>query len=190
MNLSTLVMLSLSMLVVQALPPTSLKKTPKLPNSNKEEKVNHKTVSTLVKKKTQADSDQVEIPEEMYTAMKPITKYFFKNIQKLLTKSNTKEESKKLKKTKKITKDFFNALVNPLARYYGKHMRALRPLTSTVEETHKSKVPTDPRIQHSASYGGGPDPFQDCIDCLDPEKEKCMICNVMHGIICCIPGYP
>uniref|UniRef100_A0A7M5V665 Cnidarian restricted protein n=1 Tax=Clytia hemisphaerica TaxID=252671 RepID=A0A7M5V665_9CNID len=172
MNFSTLFMLTFSMLVVQALP------------NRKSEKEN---VTISVPKKT-LDADQVEIPEEMFTAMKPITKYFFKAVKKLLTKSNTTERNTK-QKTKKVSKAFFKSFVNPIAKYYGRHMKALRPLTSTVEEQQKLKLPTDPQIMRFAGIGGGYDGFDGCLQCHYHQGYDCMFCNVMFGYICCFPDY-
>ena len=118
------------------------------PWENKETK--EKTeVKKKVSNSNKSAEDYVDIPEDLYNAVKPITQYYFNSIKNLI---NGKAE--KPQKTKKISKDLFKAAVTPFTAYYAKHLKALQPLGSKVKFTKSSKT-SDPEAQHDiTAYGG------------------------------------
>ena len=130
------------------------------------------------------DKDYVDIPEDLYNAVKPITEYYFNNIKNLM--SGKLEETAKPKKTKKISKDLLKAAVTPFTAYYAIHWKALQPLGSKVDFSNKKK--TDPKAQHLTSYWGMV--YQQCIEC-EATKEfggyTCVMCCFRYGIVCCYP---
>ena len=149
------------------------------PWENKETK--EKTeVKNKVSNSNKSAEDYVDIPEDLYNAVKPITQYYFNSIKNLI---NGKAE--KSHKTKRISKDLLKAAVTPFTAYYAKHLKALQPLGSKVKFTKSSKT-NDPEAQHDITAYGG------CVACTYDYRNvyganACMLCSFSYGLMCCDP---
>ena len=136
-------------------------------------------VKSKVSNDKQSGKDSVDIPEDLYNAVKPITQYYFNSIKNLMNGKPAKSQ-----KTKKISTDLFNAAVTPFTSYYAKHLKALQPLGSKVKFTKSSKNKYPGALHDPTSTAG-------CIQCvidLTPgygESDACMLCAWMWGFICC-----
>ena len=138
-------------------------------------------VKNKVSNSTKSAKDYVDIPEDLYNAVKPITQYYFTSIKNLI---NGKAE--KSLKTKKISKDLLKAAVTPFTAYYAKHLKALQPLGSKVKFTKSSK-PNDPEAQHDDNIF-----FGECAACVYDYinvygANACMLCSFSYGFLCCDP---
>ena len=145
------------------------------PWENKETK--EKTeVKNKVSNSTKSAKDYVDIPEDLYNAVKPITQYYFTSIKNLINGKAGKPQQ-----TKKISKDLLKAAVTPFTTYYVKHLKALQPLGSKVKITKSSSKPKDIN-----SYQIGI-PYTDCLHCevsLDLSNPNCIICCFTYGVAC------
>ena len=100
-----------------------------------------------LKNSTKSAEDYVDIPEDLYNAVKSITQYFLNSIKNLVNR-----KAEKLLKTNKIFKDLLKTAVTPFTAYYAKHLKAVQPLGSKVKFTKSSKT-NDPEAQHDiAAY--------------------------------------
>ena len=133
-------------------------------------------VKNKVSNDKQSGVDIVEIPEDLYNAVKPITQFYFNSIKNLINGKAGKPQ-----KTKKISKVLFKAAVTPFTAYYAKHLKALQPLGSKLKLTKSSSKPKDINSYHIGI------PYTDCLHCevsLDLSNQNCIICCFMYGVAC------
>lgn len=148
--------------------------------------------ATIISKqvhKQQVDSDFVDIPEDLYNAVKPITQFFFNKIKDLMIGNKINTATKPAKKTKKISKELLKVAVAPLTAHYANHMKAIMPLGSSDEFSSKNQVNIlDPNVQrddHATELY-----YRKCVECEaqnDYGEYSCVMCCWMHGIVCCYP---
>ena len=135
-----------------------------------------KEVKSKVSNDKQSGKDYVDIPEDLYNAVKPITQYYFNSIKNLMNGKPAKSQ-----KTKKISKNLFKAAVTPFTSYYAKHLKALQPLGSKIQKSTK----TDDK---KSAYLGLP--YTQCLHCdtsHDFSNYDCIMCCYQYGIACSYP---
>jgi len=131
-----------------------------LPTTNKEagKDITTKTENTM------------EVPEDLYNLLKPLTKFYFNRVLKLVADSKGNANAK-APKMKKISKSLFKAAVSP--------MIPLGHKKSLEESLSKSN---DPRIQHD----NWSRVYHECRNCVEKKKD-CFYCCFSYNMMCCDP---
>ena len=139
---------------------------------------------------TKDDTEMIEIPEDMYNAVKPLTEFYFQQVQKLIQKENKQTVGKptdnnevtlKTKPQRKISKSLLKAAVNPLAQYYTKNFKKLLPLE------YDKMTPSKPKqgVQNfDWSTLPGSTEYGRCLNCVG-FGYSCMLCFCMTSQVCC-----
>ena len=158
----------------------------------KEESV--KKVSNQAMEKSNGNKDTINIPEELFDALKPVTEFYFEKIQTLLSRISTKsyEPRKKnatsSKKTKKISKSLFNAVVNPLQKFYFKRMNDLLPLDKKLNvKSMKNQIKKKVARESLLDPAFVSDEFL-CNLCVKEGNNLCSLCIITFSDVCCDPS--
>ena len=125
--------------------------------------------------------NNVEIPEELYNLLQPMTKYYFNKIIKLVGESQEKSNPKP-PKMKKISKALYKAAVSPMMNFYKKNMKTILPLGHKSYLKEALSKPNDPRIQQD----NWTSQYQNCLTCCEEDGgTDCMFCSFRHNSFCC-----
>lgn len=121
-------------------------------------------------------NDTMEISEELYNVLKPMTEYYFHKIMKVFGKSEEKS-SPNPPIMKKISKSLYNAAVSPMMKFYLKNMNNILPLGYKKAMEKSLSKSNNPQIHKDNSSS-------ECQTCLYVDNYDCGTCAFLYACSC------